>query len=53
MCAPHEILAPEEIRRGDPGPRATDDCEPPHGAQEWNLGPPQEQQVLLTAKASL
>ena len=44
--------APLKVRRGHwiPGTGVTDDCEPPYGCWEWNLGPLQEQPVLLTAE---
>lgn len=49
-------LVPGEIRRQcwTPGARVTDGCEPPpYGCWEPNLGPLQEQQMLLTAEPSL
>ena len=38
---------------GSPGTGATDNCELPCGYWELNLGPLEEQPVLLTAKLSL
>jgi hypothetical protein len=38
---------------GSAGPGVTDDYEPPNGCLKSNLGPLQEQQMLVTAEPTL
>ena len=54
MC--HVHVVPMEARDGgsvrSPGTGVIDGCEPPCGCWESNLGPLEEQQMLLTAEPS-
>lgn len=53
LNALHMFLVPFKARRECPRTGVTNGCESPQGCWESNLGPVQEQQVLLTAQPSL
>lgn len=56
MYVHYVCAAPTEARRGHhipSGTRVMDCCEPPYESWELNLGPRQEQQMLLAAEPSL
>ena len=56
VCVPCVYMIPPRRPEKDikyPGTGVTDNCEPPCGCWELNLGPLQEQQVLLTSEWSL
>lgn len=53
ICAQLVYLVLSEVNTGSPGVVVRDDCEPLCGCWVLNLGPLQEQQVLVTTESYL